>query len=63
MGDAGWVVEPTPAAMADGLAKAAAGAAELAATARTRYETTFAPGPVIERLIGVYADLAGTVTR
>ncbi|WP_432982325.1 glycosyltransferase family 4 protein [Dactylosporangium sp. CA-233914] len=53
-GDAGWVVEPTPEALAEGLVKASAGAAELAPVARARYESEFAPDVLTERLIDVY---------
>ncbi|WP_433619552.1 glycosyltransferase family 4 protein [Dactylosporangium sp. CA-139114] len=53
-GDAGWVVEPEPAAMADGLLKAREGAAALAAVARARFESQFAPDVLISRLIDVY---------
>ncbi|GAA2330667.1 glycosyltransferase family 4 protein [Dactylosporangium salmoneum] len=53
-GEAGWVVEPEAAALAEGLRKAHAGAAALATVARARYETEFAPDVLTERLIGVY---------
>jgi glycosyltransferase involved in cell wall biosynthesis len=57
-GDAGWVVEPDGAALADGLRKAHEGAAALAPVARARYESHFAPDVLIERLIGVYRAVA-----
>jgi glycosyltransferase involved in cell wall biosynthesis len=53
-GDAGWVVEPAADALADGLAKAHAGASALSATARRRYEEHFSPDVLIQRLIGIY---------
>ncbi|WP_433090433.1 glycosyltransferase family 4 protein [Dactylosporangium sp. CA-052675] len=53
-GDAGWVVEPEPAAMADGLLRAREGAAALAPVARARFESQFAPDVLISRLIDVY---------
>lgn len=56
-GDAGWVVEPTPEALADGLAKAHAGAGALTSTARRRYEEHFAPDVLIQRLIDVYRSV------
>jgi glycosyltransferase involved in cell wall biosynthesis len=56
-GDAGWIVDPTPEALADGLAKANAGAGALSATARRRYEEHFAPDVLIQRLIDVYRSV------
>lgn len=56
-GDAGWVVEPTPEALADGLAKAHAGAAALTSVARRRYEEHFSPDLLIQRLIDVYRSV------
>ncbi|WP_433212193.1 glycosyltransferase family 4 protein [Dactylosporangium sp. CS-047395] len=56
-GDAGWVVEPEPTAMAEGLVKAWAGADALAPVARARYETEFAPDVLTERLVGVYREI------
>ncbi|WP_426508844.1 glycosyltransferase family 4 protein [Dactylosporangium sp. McL0621] len=53
-GDAGWVVEPEPAALAEGLSKARDGAAALAPVARARYESQFSPDVLTERLIEVY---------
>ncbi|MEU7865760.1 glycosyltransferase family 4 protein [Dactylosporangium sp. NPDC049140] len=53
-GDAGWVVEPEPAALAEGLLKARDGAAALAPVARARYESQFSPDVLTERLIEVY---------
>ena len=46
-GDAGWVVEPDPAALAEGLAKAHGGAAGLAGAARRRFEEHFSPDVLI----------------
>ncbi|MEV0132277.1 glycosyltransferase family 4 protein [Dactylosporangium sp. NPDC050688] len=56
-GDAGWVVEPTPEALADGLAKAHAGAGALTSAARRRYEEHFSPDVLIQRLIDVYRSV------
>ncbi|WP_432833324.1 glycosyltransferase family 4 protein [Dactylosporangium sp. CA-092794] len=59
-GDAGWVVEPDPDALAAGLREAHEGAAALAPVARARFESQFAPDVLTERLIDVYrAVLAG----
>nr|BFE64422.1 glycosyltransferase [Dactylosporangium thailandense] len=58
-GDAGWVVEPEPAALADGLLKAREGAAALAPVARARFETQFAPDVLISRLLDVYRGVIG----
>jgi glycosyltransferase involved in cell wall biosynthesis len=57
VGDAGWVVEPTAAALADALPVARAGAAERSAPARTRYEETFHPDVVTRQLLDVYGGL------
>ncbi|WP_434742142.1 glycosyltransferase [Micromonospora sp. SH-82] len=59
-GEAGWVVPADPAALAAALPVAAAGAAALSASARSRYERTFHPDVVTKRLIDVYASLAPT---
>jgi glycosyltransferase involved in cell wall biosynthesis len=56
-GDAGWVVQPDAAALADGLRLAADGAAALAPVARRRYEEHFAPAVLVQRLIGVYRSV------
>ncbi|MEV2237866.1 glycosyltransferase family 4 protein [Micromonospora sp. NPDC049891] len=56
-GEAGWVVPPDPAALAAALPVAAAGAAALSSSARTRYERTFHPDVVTKRLIDVYTSL------
>jgi glycosyltransferase involved in cell wall biosynthesis len=57
VGDTGWVVEPDPAALADGLAKAHAGAAARAPAARRRYEEHFSPDLLTQRLIDVYRSV------
>lgn len=54
---AGWIVEPTVDAMADGLKAAHAGSAALAPTARLRYEQSFAPDVLVERLLDVYREV------
>src|SRR5690606_6856372 len=43
VGDAGWVVEPAAAALAEALPRARAGAPRRAGAARSRYEATFHP--------------------
>jgi glycosyltransferase involved in cell wall biosynthesis len=58
VGDAGWIVEPTADAMAAGLKVAHAGAATLTTTARRRYEQSFAPGVLVQKLIDIYAEVA-----
>jgi glycosyltransferase involved in cell wall biosynthesis len=55
---AGWVVEPEPGAISAGLKAASAGAAGLATTARRRYEESFAPGVLVQRLIDIYEEVA-----
>ena len=54
--DGGWVVEPTPAALAAGLVAATStgSAASHAASARARYLREFAPDTVTEKLVAVY---------
>ncbi|MEV4507906.1 glycosyltransferase family 4 protein [Dactylosporangium sp. NPDC049525] len=56
-GDAGWVTEATPEALAEGLAKAHVGAAGLATVARRRYEEHFSPDVLTQRLIDVYRSV------
>jgi hypothetical protein len=56
---AGWIVEPTIDAMAGGLKAAHAGAGALATTARLRYEQSFAPDVLVERLLDIYREVAG----
>ncbi|MEU0553955.1 glycosyltransferase family 4 protein [Dactylosporangium sp. NPDC006015] len=56
-GDAGWVVEPDPAALAGGLIVAHAGAAALAPVARARFEGHFSPDVLTQRLIDVYRSV------
>ncbi len=58
IGDAGWVVEPTAAAMAEALPRASAEAPTLAPKARQRYEQTFTPEIVIAQLIAIYEQTA-----
>jgi len=54
---AGWVVEPEPDAFAAGLKLAHAGAATLSGAARQRYEQSFTPELLTQRLIDVYKGL------
>jgi glycosyltransferase involved in cell wall biosynthesis len=54
VGDAGWTVPADPAALAEALAAARAGAPGLAAAARARYLATFTPDLVTKRLIDIY---------
>ena len=58
IGDAGWVVEPDAAAMAEALGTAAKEAAGLRRTARDRYETTFTPEIITSRLVDVYREVS-----
>lgn len=51
---AGWIVDPEPAAVAAGLKRAAAGAADLTGPARQRYEQTFTPRRLIGELVKIY---------
>jgi glycosyltransferase involved in cell wall biosynthesis len=55
---AGWVVAPEPGAISAGLKAAHAGAAGLATTARRRYEGSFAPDVLVQRLIDIYEEVA-----
>ena len=61
VGDAGWIVDPSR--FADGLAQAASDladpptAADLAAKARARYESTFTPAAGAKALVDLYRDL------
>ena len=57
VGDAGWVVEPDPDALARALPLARAQAPGRSGTARARYEATFHPDVVTRQLIGVYQGL------
>ncbi len=59
VGDAGWTVPPTADAVAAALPVARAGAPELAARARKRYESTFTPELITTRLVQVYRALTG----
>ncbi|WP_018349103.1 glycosyltransferase [Longispora albida] len=54
IGDAGWVVEPTPQALAAGLQQAAAEAPALTERARDRYLRTFTPEVVLSQLLNIY---------
>jgi glycosyltransferase involved in cell wall biosynthesis len=56
VGDAGWIVPPTVAGMADGLARAAKEAKGLADTARQRYVDNFHPDRLTQRLIEIYEE-------
>jgi glycosyltransferase involved in cell wall biosynthesis len=58
IGDSGWVVEPTAAALAGVLPDAVRAAPGLAAGARQRYLDNFHPDVVIQRLLDIYASLA-----
>jgi glycosyltransferase involved in cell wall biosynthesis len=58
VGDAGWVVEPRADAMSAGLKAAHAGAAGLAKTARLRYEDSFGPDVLVQRLIDIYEEVS-----
>jgi glycosyltransferase involved in cell wall biosynthesis len=56
VGDAGWIVSPTIAGMADGLARAAKEAKGLADAARRRYVDHFHPDRLTQRLIEIYEE-------
>ena len=58
VGDAGWVVEPSAAALAEALTRARAQARERAGGARARYESTFHPDVTLRALLDVYASVA-----
>jgi len=57
VGDAGWTVPASVDALAAALPVAAAGAADLAPLARKRYESTFTPELVTQRLLDLYTEL------
>ncbi len=57
VGDAGWTVPADPAALAEALPAARAGAPGLAAAARARYLATFTPDLVTKRLIDIYQSV------
>jgi glycosyltransferase involved in cell wall biosynthesis len=57
VGDAGWTVPPTAEALAAALPVARDGAAELAPVARKRYESTFTPELITNRLLEVYRSV------
>jgi glycosyltransferase involved in cell wall biosynthesis len=56
VGEAGWIVEPTVDAMSAGLKAAHAGSGPLATVARRRYEQTFSPDVLVNRLIDIYRE-------
>jgi glycosyltransferase involved in cell wall biosynthesis len=60
---AGWVVDPTVAALAAALPTALADAPTRGAAARARYLSTFSPAVVVGQLIAVYSDLAAASRR
>jgi glycosyltransferase involved in cell wall biosynthesis len=62
-GEAGWLVEPDPEALAAALPTARAGAAEVAPRARRRYAEAFRPEVVTRQLIDVYNGLSGDSHR
>ncbi|HLV58557.1 MAG TPA: glycosyltransferase [Natronosporangium sp.] len=57
VGDAGWVVEPTVAAVAAALPAVRAEAASRSPAARARYESTFHPDVVTRQLLAVYESV------
>jgi glycosyltransferase involved in cell wall biosynthesis len=57
IGEAGWVVEPTAAALAAALPGAVRAAADLSASARRRYLENFHPDVVIQRLLDIYESV------
>jgi glycosyltransferase involved in cell wall biosynthesis len=56
VGEAGWIVEPTVDAMSAGLKAAHAGSGPLAPVARLRYEQSFSPDVLVNRLIDIYRE-------
>jgi glycosyltransferase involved in cell wall biosynthesis len=62
VGPAGWVVPPTPDALAAALPSARAEAPGLTAAARERYLTTFHPDVVTDRLLDLYRSLTTAPT-
>ena len=60
---AGWTVTPDPAALAEALPIARAGAEAVAPAARARYLTAFHPDVVTRRLIDVYTGLSANSHR
>jgi len=50
----GWLVSPSPGALADGIRRAVAGAPAMAAGARRRFLDSMAPGVVLTRTIDLY---------
>jgi glycosyltransferase involved in cell wall biosynthesis len=63
VGEAGWVVEPTAAAVAGALPVARAHAPERAPAARLRYQQTFHPEVVTRQLLDLYAGLSRAPSR
>lgn len=63
VGDAGWLVPPTPDALAAALPTARAAAAALTAAARSRYERMFHPTVLTRRLMDVYTALPPARSR
>ena len=57
--DGGWLVPPTPGALADGLRHAVADAPRRTATARSRYLARMAPAVVVGQITGVYRRIVG----
>ena len=57
VGNAGWTVEPEPAALAAGLKAAHGGAAGLAGAARRRYDENFTPELLTRRLVDIYSEV------
>jgi len=60
VGDAGWVVEPSVAALAQVLPRAVREAAALGATARKRYLRRYTPAAVTAELVRIYRDILDT---
>jgi glycosyltransferase involved in cell wall biosynthesis len=59
VGAAGWTVPATVDELAEALPQALAEAPGLAAVARKRYESTFTPELITQRLVDVYRSLTG----
>lgn len=60
IGDSGWVAEPTAEALAAALPGAVRAAPDLFSSARRRYLDNFHPDVVVQRLLDIYASLAGS---
>ena len=58
--DAGWLVSPSPGALADGIRRAVAGAPGKALAARQRFLDAMAPDVVLAQTIALYERVRAT---